>query len=181
MELFGSLASPFVRRIRILLSDRDYKFTSVNVFTREGQQLLGKYTSTGRVPLLVDGDRVIWDSLLITKYIRGKEFDLEIEKELVLVNEATDSGMHLFQMRKFGTDPEDSGVFSQNSINRIKRVLDYFDNKNLAWNTVGQWLYCTLEWFSFRNIYEWEKEYPNLVKFRDENKDRPELVGNEPQ
>lgn len=166
MKLFGSLASPFVRRIRLLLHSKDYEFEIINVFSKEGRKILEKHSPTLRVPVLLDGKKVIWDSMLITEHLLKTPVSIEKKKELVLVNEMTEAGMHLFQLRKFEIDPDDSSIFSKNNLARIKQVLDYFEKRdNSDWELVSQWLFCALDWFKFRSIYSWEKDYPGLMDF----------------
>ncbi|MAZ47563.1 MAG: hypothetical protein CME65_03305 [Halobacteriovoraceae bacterium] len=181
MKLYGSLASPYVRRIRIQLEDRKYDFEPINVFSDEGQKELLKYAPTMRVPLLVDRDNVIWDSLLIAQYIAGNPFSLDLQKELVLINEMSDSGIQLYQLRKFNLDSNDKGEFSQNNLRRISSILEYFEQRNLEkWDILSQWLYCTLDWFSFREVYSWKEHSPKLVKFMQDHKDRPYISQTSP-
>lgn len=168
MKLIGSLASPYVRRIRIQLGDRDYDFEPVNVFSDEGQKRLLEFSPTIRVPILLDEENIIWDSLLIAQYLSGAAIEIETQKHLVLVNEITDAGIQLFQLRKFGTDANDSGIFSQNNLKRIDAILKSFENKNLDnWDLVSQWLFCTLEWFDHREVYDWRPRFPELERFVD--------------
>jgi len=182
MKLIGSTTSPFVRRIRLQLKDQDYEFICVNIFSEEGQREVRKYTTTGRIPILVDGETVIWDSLLIANYLSKEPFELETQKQLVLVNEMTDAGIALFQLRKFEIDGEDKGVFSQNHLKRIKSVLDYFEVYGLKdWNVVSQWIYCTLDWFEFRNVFPWREEHPKLIAFYEKNHSRLEVKSSNPR
>ncbi len=166
MELIGSIASPYVRRIRIMLGDLEYKFNTVEVFSKKGQKLIGKYSPTKRVPILVDEKRVLWDSLLIAEYFSDEPIDLISKKELVLINEMTDAGIQLFQLRKFELDLNDNSVFSKNNLDRIKNVLEHFEKREFKYfYMIEEWLFCTLDWFSFREVYDWRAGHPNLVKF----------------
>lgn len=166
MKLIGSLASPFVRRIRLQLANDDYEFEVIDVFSENGKETMAKYSPTLRVPILIDNEIVLWDSLLITEYLSKNQLDFELKKKLILINELTDSGVQLFQMRKFKTDEFDKSVFSQNNLSRIKTILDLFEReKQLRWDIVGQWLFCTLDWFRFRNVYSWQEQYPKLFNY----------------
>lgn len=165
-KLIGSSASPYVRRIRLQLGDTPYEFVPIVVFSDEGQELLKKYTPTKRVPILLDNELVVWDSLLICEHLYRGSLSIEVKKKLVLINEMSDAGIQLFQLRKFKTDELDKGPFSVNNLGRIENILDYFEQQNLnAWSLVEQWLFCTLEWFSFRDVYDWKTGRPNLVNF----------------
>ena len=182
MKLIGSTTSPYVRRIRFALEHQTYDFQQVNVFSTEGQAELKRYTSTGRVPLLVDGDQVIWDSFLIVNYLQDEPLSLEVQKDLVLINEMTDAGVQLFQLRKFEIDPDDQGVFSQNHLKRIQNILEYFSSYHeTEWTVTSQWLLATLDWFTFRSIYPWQDEQAKLVQWLQTFQDLPIVKHTDPR
>ena len=172
MKLIGSKASPYVRRVRLMLGDLDYKFETVDVFSDKGQKLISKYSPTKRVPILVDGDRVIWDSLIIAQYFSDEPLDVLTQKDLTLINEMTDAGIQLFQLRKFETDVNDESPLSKNNLERILNVLNYFEKIiQDHFRLVEEWLYCTLDWFSYREVYDWKTDHPNLVAFMNKHED----------
>lgn len=176
MKLVGSNASPYVRRVRILLDElkADFTFVPVDIFSEQGQQEVFQYTKTRRVPVLIDGDKTVWDSHLIAKYLLEKYAAplprLEEEKEIILLNEANDSGIALYQVRFFDLDKEGKNIYSKIQYKRIKGILSYFDeklaNESLSWGLVANYLYCMLDWFSYRNVFPWE-EYTHLKEFYD--------------
>lgn len=164
MKLYGSLASPFVRRIRMALNDKDFTFEIINIFDQEQSKIIESLNPTKRIPLLVDGENVIWDSLLIYEYLQG-ELSLNQKKEILLINEATDAGVSLFQLRKFDIDPNDKSLFSINNLKRIELILTYFNDKNLSDPLIQEWLFMTLDWFKFRDVYKWEDQFNQLNEF----------------
>jgi glutathione S-transferase len=164
MKLIGSLRSPYVRRIRMLLEGKQkYEFETVDVFSQEGQDTILKYSPTRRVPILIDRDQVIWDSLLITKYLK-QDLSLEQEKELILINEANDSAINLFQLKFFEIDPVYGTKFSELQINRINSVLNHFEKSPPKDDLTKIWLFCLLDWLSFREVMEWKTDRPQLQK-----------------
>lgn len=182
MELIGSVASPFVRRIRILLYGQDYTFTKVNILEPQGAKIIKNYSPISRIPVLIDKDQVYWDSMLITKYLKPNLIDLKTESELIMLNELTDSGLQNFQFLRFNMDLKGDSILAQNNKRRIKNILEYFDNKNLShWDIITQWLYCTLDWFSYREIYPWEDNFDNLLTFYKANHERPEIKETNPR
>lgn len=182
MKLVGSKTSPFVRRIRLQLADRPYEFETIDVFSTEGQRRLKEFTPTARIPVLIDGGTIIWDSLLIALHLSDYGIPLHILKQLVLINELSDAGIQLFQLRKFGTDPNDDGQFSKNNLRRIAQILDHFENKNLKeWNTMTQWLFCTLDWFEFRKVHHWQNNHPQLTLFHQDSLQRPFVSATDPR
>lgn len=164
MRLIGSTASPYVRRIRILLHqmDKDFDFEKLNVFSDEDLKQLQKFSPTNRVPVLIDGETIVWDSFLITEYLLKIDINLEIKKELFLINEMTDSGIQVFQQKKFDIDPEAKNIFSHNNLKRISQVLLHFENSLPKEELVKMWLYCTLDWFNFRGVLPWSRKFPQL-------------------
>ena len=182
MELIGSVASPFVRRIRLYLGDTSYKFSPINVFSKEGQAQLSMLSPIRKVPLLIDGDKVIWDSLLIYEYIKGAPLSLEDKKELYLVNELTDAGLILYQSQLGTHKLTDEDLLYANSRKRIEEILKYFTRTNLEeWSLTNQWLYCTLDWFDFRSVYPWKDEYPSFISFMQRFEKMPFIESTDPR
>ncbi len=175
MKLIGSFASPFVRRIRISAQKQELNFIPIDVFSDEGQDYLKQYGPIRRVPILVDKNQVVWDSMLIHKYLFHEVFGLALEKELVLINEANDTALLLLQFKNFKLDPNYKNALSLNLLTRLNDILQYFElqaeRKELAWDTKGIWLFCLLDWLSFRKIIPWESSFRHLLAFRDDKLD----------
>lgn len=55
----------------LLMRVTDIAFEEVNIelYKPEGKQALESYTDTGKVPVLIDNDMTIWDSLAIAEYL----------------------------------------------------------------------------------------------------------------
>lgn len=171
MRLIGSTSSPYVRRIRILLEGQNHQLELIDVFSAEGQRYLEQFTKTRRIPVLVDGEKVIWDSYLIAKHILGSKFDHSFDQHLFLINEASDSGIHLLQFNRFGMDEKWENKLSQNHLKRVTDILEFFNhyyqtkNYEQTWDLEDQWLYCLLDWLKFRGIYNWEDKCEALKQF----------------
>ena len=58
MKLIGSYTSPFVRKISVILLEKNLPFEFVNEFPYQDVNGVGKYNPLGKVPVLVtdDGD-----------------------------------------------------------------------------------------------------------------------------
>jgi glutathione S-transferase len=170
MKLIGSVASPYARRIRMLLEgQQDYEFETLNVFSEEGQKAISEHSPTRRVPILIDGDKTIWDSFLITKYLYPST-DLEQDKVLVLINEANDSAINLFQLKFFGMDSEGTSEFSKIQTRRIETILSYFEEKIPSEEVQKVWLFCLLDWLDFRTVLDWRDKNPKLSQLVDQMK-----------
>jgi glutathione S-transferase len=69
MKLIGSLASPYVRKVRIVMAEKklDYQFELEDVWTRDA---IMKSNPLGKVPVLVmEGGEAVFDSRVIVEYI----------------------------------------------------------------------------------------------------------------
>ena len=62
MQLYGSTSSPFVRRLRLLLAERPHEFISLNIFESADRERLIALNPTRKVPMLADGEQVVFDS-----------------------------------------------------------------------------------------------------------------------
>lgn len=69
MKLIGSLASPYVRKVRIVMAEKklDYQFELEDVWTNDA---IMKSNPLGKVPVLVmEGGEAVFDSRVIVEYI----------------------------------------------------------------------------------------------------------------
>ncbi|HCQ5226693.1 TPA: hypothetical protein OLB72_004088, partial [Acinetobacter baumannii] len=55
MQLLGSVASPFVRRLRLVLAGQPYQFVALNIFESEGRSVLVQQA----LLQIVGGDKLI--------------------------------------------------------------------------------------------------------------------------
>ena len=70
MKLIGSLTSPFVRKVRVVLAEKklDYKFEVEDVWAAETRIM--ESNPLGKVPCLVmEGGEAIFDSRVIVEYV----------------------------------------------------------------------------------------------------------------
>ncbi len=184
IKLLGSTTSPYVRRIRVLLHNQDYQFEQVNVFEENDRKKIAKFSPIVKLPILVDGAKVIWDSMLITEHLLNTPFTIEEKKYLTLINEASDAGILAFQMKKFNVDAELKSTLAQNQISRIQRVLEVFNERcqvdSTSWSVEHIWLYCLLDWMQLREIYDFS-HLKELVNFLDLHQDKEVIKATDPR
>ena len=62
----------------VLLRHFDVEFEEIRIplFTENYQQALSQYSPTLRVPVLIDGDLTIWDSLAICEYVSDRYLEM---------------------------------------------------------------------------------------------------------
>jgi glutathione S-transferase len=72
MKLIGSLSSPYVRKVRIVMAEKklDYQFVEENVW--ESDAILAS-NPLGKVPCLVmEGGEAVFDSRVIVEYLDAR-------------------------------------------------------------------------------------------------------------
>jgi len=171
MKLYGSLTSPYVRRIRFLLLELGVSFDLIDTMTEEGQKELRTKNPLWKVPYFEVDDLKIWDSHTITDYLCEKnkfsqfrDYNAETRiQELNLVNAidgALDAGINLFYLNKDGVSPNQSAYLKKQN-DRIASVISYvkgelkqgyfFSDRQMGRAELS--LYTTLDWFDFRKVY----------------------------
>jgi glutathione S-transferase len=185
MKLFGSKASPFVRRVKLHLKDTPYEYKEVKVFSPEGQTLLKQLNPIRRIPVLKDGEQTIIDSSLIIKHLTSNKWDLQTETYNQYLNDAGNAAILLFQLKYFKLDPSLSNEFSKNQIKILKSILyefnQLFENNEIAWDPIGLYLYCLLDWMDYREVYNWQEKFGHLVSFFEEHRDNKWVKKTDPR
>ena len=176
MKLIGSTTSPFVRKVRLLLDNTDYEFETLTALSPEASGLLEKYGPVKRIPILIDNDKQIFDSAIICEYLLGKKnISLSIDEKLTLklIDELCDACVVLFQQKLWKIDRRWENELSARMLNRAYGVLDSLESlqvKEQLTPLQQDWMYCVLDWLSFRSVINWEENHPNLSKFYDNAK-----------
>lgn len=177
--LIGSLTSPFVRRIRMLMEAIPYELTELNIYETDDGIKLNKINPINQIPVLVMGEEKIWDSRQIFYYLNNKykfqNMNLEDENTLTAIEGAMNAGISLFQFKRSGISIDEPYMIVNRHKERIDSVLDYLlpfvksEGKN--WNFQTMTLYAFLDWGQFRGILNLEKR-PELQEFMSEHANR---------
>jgi glutathione S-transferase len=72
LKLYGSTTSPYVRRIRMLLANVEHDFISMQIFAGDDRAHLMSKNPTLKIPMLEDGEDIIFDSRVIFRYLTEK-------------------------------------------------------------------------------------------------------------
>ncbi len=202
MKLIGSLSSPFVRKVRIVMAEKklDHELVLENVWASDTR--IQESNPLGKIPCLVMEDGgAMFDSRVIVEYLDtltpvGKLIPPSgRERASVKSWEALADGIldaALLMRLEHTLRPEDRR--SEEWLARQKSKVDagliamakgYTDTPfcignqfTLADIAVG----CTLGWLSFRfPDLEWRTPYPNLAKLYDKLAERPSFKDTVPQ
>lgn len=171
MILYGSLTSPFVRRVRFIAAESGIRYDLVDTATNEGQKELRSKNPIWKVPYAEFGDVKVWDSHVIIDYIFEKYGDSAIRQPraknkyhesnlLTAADAAVESAINVFYLGKDGVTASQS-AYLQKQTERVKSILtwlksqlteNYFtDEKKIGLAELA--LFTSLDWMRFRNAY----------------------------
>jgi glutathione S-transferase len=203
MKLIGSLTSPFVRKVRIVLAEKklDYKFDLEDVWSAETN--ISASNPLGQVPCLVmEGGEAVFDSRVIVEYVDtlspvGKLIPLSgRERVEVKTWEALADGLlgAAIQARLEATwahrsAQERSQAWIDRQMGKVKASLRAMSqglgerswcmgtHYSLADIAVG----CALGYLDFRfPQIDWRQDYPNLGRLNDKLVQRQSFIDTVP-
>lgn len=203
MKLIGSLTSPFVRKVRIVMAEKklDYKFELEDVWSP--QSTIQTANPLGKVPCLVmEGGEAIFDSRVIVEYVDtlspvGKLIPLSgRERVEVRTWEALADGLldasiaaRMEQTWAGRTEAQRCQVFIDRQMDKVTAALRAMSqglgertwctgtHYTLADISVG----CALGYLDFRYPQiDWRGDYPNLAKLAEKLAQRQGFIDTRP-
>lgn len=188
MKLYGSLTSPYVRRLRLLMENIDYEFIPLNIFEEKDRAILNKVTPIGKIPVLENGHETILDSRQIFEYLCESSVHPRINWErknlLTLIDGVNDTLINFLLLNRSQIEiPKDSQFYKVN-VERIEEGLKELDRlvarkEFEQWDYASMCLYCLLDWIKFRGLYDLSP-YKNFESFLDKFKDDPCVIETKP-
>ena len=165
MKLVGSLTSPYVRKVRVLLAEKAIAYELVEDNAWHAKTTVPRYNPLNKVPALVmDDGESIYDSMVITEYLdtlggkpilpRDPAARARARRDEALGNGLMDAGVAIFLERKREAAQQDATW--------IARQKDKIDAGLAAWGravesreepalTLGDIACgCALFWYEFR-------------------------------
>lgn len=203
MKLIGSLASPYVRKVRVVMAEKrlDYQFVLEDVWA-DSTGIAGS-NPLGKVPCLVmEGGEAVFDSRVIVEYLdtlspvgklippSGRE-RAEVKTWEALADGVMDAGMaaRMEAIWTGRTDGERSQAWIDRHLAKIDAGLKAMDKglgdkpfcsgNHLSLSDIA--VVCALEWLEFRfPQIAWRAEHPNLVKLVDKLSQRTSFADTKP-
>jgi glutathione S-transferase len=202
MKLIGSLASPYVRKVRVVLAEKklDYQFELENVWASE--TTIQKLNPLGTVPsLIMEDGTVLIDSRVMVEYLdtltpvckllppNGRE-RADIKCWEALADGVLDAGVLVRLERTLRPPEQQSADWIARQLRKVELGLASMSDKlgdqpycagihySLADVAVG----CALGWLSFRfPEIAWRDTHPNLARLHDKLAERPSFKDTVPQ
>lgn len=188
MKLIGSGTSPYVRRIRLLLGNRDYEFASLDIYGADRDELR-RHNPALKVPMLIDGERAVYDSRVIARYLAEKfdhaPLDWDQENQLTLIDAANDSMVTLALSKRSGLDISNEVMFYRLQHERIARSIDALAEQAAAgafdgWHYPTICLFCLVDWAEMRDLFDFSG-HPALLDARERHRDQPMVAETDPR
>ena len=203
MKLIGSTTSPYVRKVRIVMSEKklDYQFIEENVWAADTK--MAQYNPLGKVPcLLMDGGEAVFDSRVIVEYLDtlspvGKLIPSSgRERAEVKTWEALADGVLDAAVLARLEDTWTGRSASERSQAWVDRQMDKIDLSLKAMSLgLGDKAYCSgihlslsdvatgcaLGYLDFRFPHiDWRSAHPNLAKLADKLAKRASFIDSLP-
>lgn len=202
MKLIGSLASPFVRKVRVVLAEKklDYGYELENVWTAETKIHLSN--PLGKVPCLITEDgSSMYDSRVIAEYLdtltpvckllppNGRD-RADVKVWEALADGVLDAAVLVRLEKTLRPEEQQSAAWIERQMGKVHAGLAVMsanlgdspfckgNHYSLADVAVG----CALGWVTFRfPEITWRDDYPNLARLFDKLSERPSFKDTVPQ
>ncbi|WP_326538082.1 glutathione S-transferase N-terminal domain-containing protein [Pseudorhodoferax sp.] len=203
MKLIGSVTSPYVRKVRIVMAEKklDYQFVTEDVWA--DTTTIARSNPLGKVPCLVmEGGEAVFDSRVIVEYLdtlspvgrliptQGRE-RAEVKTWEALADGVTDAGL-LARMEAIWVhraDGERSQAWIDRQLGKVDAGLKamsqglgekaYCSGIHLSLSDIA--VGCALGWLEFRfPDIAWRSSYPNLARLQDKLMQRPSFADTKP-
>lgn len=204
MKLIGSLASPYVRKVRVVMAEKklDYQFVTEDVWG--AGTTIAESNPVGKVPTLVmEGGEAVFDSRVIVEYLDtlspvgklipqpGRE-RAEVKTWEALADGVTDAAIlaRLEQTWVHRADGERSQAWTDRQLGKVHAGIKamaaglgekpYCSGIHLSLSDIA--VGCTLGWLEFRfPDIAWRTEHANLAKLADKLALRPSFADTVPR
>ena len=189
MQLLGSTTSPYVRRIRLLLGEREYAFKNLDIFTEQDRALLTKANPAKRVPALIDGEQTVIDSGVIYRYLAEKyqlpPLNWSQQNLLALIDSVNDSCVSMLILSRSDIDTSQDKLFFNLQRERATTVFTALEEAAkqgafTEWNYLTICLVCLLDWVEFRALFDWQ-DYPSLCEVFQTFCHRQDVIDTDPR
>ena len=202
MKLIGSLASPYVRKVRVVMAEKklDYAFVLDNVWGADTTVHL--CNPLGKVPCLVMEDgSPLYDSRVIVEYLdtltpvakllppNGRD-RAAVKVWEALADGVLDAAVLVRLERTLRPQEQQSAAWMERQMGKVSAGLAVMsadlgespfckgNHYTLADVAVG----CALGWLSFRfPEIDWRGDYPNLARLYDKLSERASFKDTVPQ
>jgi glutathione S-transferase len=201
MKLLGSLASPYTRKVRIVLAEKKIECEFEKVDVNPPENPVTSHNPLGKVPtLMLDDGTALFDSRVIVEFLDNvspiarlipeeNRERVAVRRWEALADGALDAGL-LIRYESLRPKKEQSQAWTAKQAGKLRRGLAMLadelgergwchgDRYTLADIALG----CCLGWVDFRKPggVGWRGEYPNLERHYAKLMERPAFADSVP-
>lgn len=202
MKLLASLASPYTRKVRIVLAEKKIDCEMELVDVAPIENAVNAHNPLGKIPtLLLDDRTALYDSRVIVEFLdnvspisrlipEGKRDRVAVRRWEALADGVLDAGL-LVRYESLREPGERSAVWIDKQLARMRRGMEslsselegrgwcHADRYSLADIALG----CCVGWLAFRKPgdVDWQGDYPVLAKHYAKLMDRAAFADTVPQ
>jgi glutathione S-transferase len=202
MKLLASPASPYTRKVRIVLTEKKIDCELEVVDVNPAENPVNRHNPLGKIPtLLLDDGTALYDSRVIVEFLDGKSpigrlipDDLRdrvaVRRWEALADGVLDAGL-LVRYEAMRDASERSKAWSDKQLSRMKRGMAQMTSElaERPWCHAERYsladiaLGCCVGWLGFRKPgdVDWHREYPALGRHYEKLMARPAFAETVPQ
>jgi glutathione S-transferase len=202
MKLLASPASPYTRKVRIVLTEKKIDCDLELVDVHPAENPVNRHNPLGKIPtLILDDGTALYDSRVIVEFLDGKSpisrlipEDLRdrvaVRRWEALADGVLDAGL-LVRYESMRDKKEQSKAWSDKQLSRMKRGMAQMTSElaERPWCHAERYsladiaLGCCLGWLGFRKPgdVDWHREYPALGRHYEKLMARPAFAETVPQ
>ncbi len=196
MKLIGSLTSPFVRKIRIALIEKNIPFELLIDPPLSADTKVPNYNPLGKIPVLIGNDESIWfDSDLLIEYLetlypqipllpQDRRAALPVRQTMVLADGIADAAVAIYYEKMRNAEKQDAAWIARQRgkvergfapLDTLARNKTYLHND--AFGAADIAVGCILQWLQFRMPeIQWRTQNPALVAWVARLSERPSFA-----
>jgi glutathione S-transferase len=193
MKLYGTMGSPFVRRVRVVAAELGEPVELVMTGTDEGQAVLREVSPIRKVPVAICDGTTVFDSRTIVEWLTASRGwgniapPAERWRDANLVNAldgALDGIVQAFYLKRDGAEAQ---AYTQRQRDRADAVFAWLGTQVAAdgrsfgggFGLAEISVVCTLDWIDARSAHPLE-HIGALAGVRAAWRDRPSMVATRP-
>ena len=201
MKLLSAPASPFARKVRIVLAEKRIECDIATVDVQPQENEVNAHNPLGKIPTLVlDDGTAIYDSRVIVEFLdnmtansrlipQDKRERIAVRRWEALADGVLDAGL-LVRYESLRPQNEQGASWTAKQMARLRRGLAQMaaDLGDHAWCQRRRYtladiaLGCCVGWIGFRKPggIDWRADYKNLAKHYDKLMQRPAFADTVP-
>lgn len=201
MKLIGSLTSPYVRKVRIVLAEKKIEYEFVLDSPWSPESTVPNINPLGKIPVLVlDDETALFDSRVISEYLDNvapnnklmpapNRERTEVKRWEALADGICDAAALLFLEKKRAAKQQSQDWITRQE-NKIINGVDYMAKElgeracciGMHFSLADIAAVCALGYLAFRfPEIDWSEKHPNLARLYSKLMLRPSFADTVPQ